>query len=78
MPNMQSNTALLWQLTDGQIIVGEGRQLLLPGNVYVYDLGEDGAWSQAQVLTPGGERAIGFGQSLAADQTTLGHWCPAC
>ncbi len=58
-------------VNDGQIIVGEGRQLLLPGNVFVYDMEDDGTWSQAQVLTPGGERAIGFGQSLAADHTTL-------
>lgn len=58
-------------VNDGQIIVGEGRQLLLPGNVFVYNMEDDGTWSQAQVLTPGGERAIGFGQSLAADHTTL-------
>jgi choice-of-anchor B domain-containing protein len=58
-------------VTDGQIIVGEGRQLLLPGNVFVYNMEDDGTWSQAQVLTPGGERAIGFGQSLAVDYTTL-------
>ncbi|MCY3615773.1 MAG: choice-of-anchor B family protein [Bacteroidetes bacterium] len=58
-------------VNDGQIIVGEGRQLLLPGNVFVYNMEDDGTWSQAQVITPGGERAIGFGQSLAADHSTL-------
>ncbi|MYH08001.1 MAG: hypothetical protein F4146_05560, partial [Rhodothermaceae bacterium] len=58
-------------VNDGQIIVGEGRQLLLPGNVFVYNMEDDGTWSQAQVLTPGGERAVGFGQSLAADHSTL-------
>ena len=58
-------------VSDGQIIVGEGRQLLLPGSVFVYGMEDDGTWSQGQVLTPGGERAIGFGQSLAANHTTL-------
>ncbi len=63
-------------VNDGQIIVGEGRQLLLPGNVFVYDMKDDGNWSQAQVLTPGGEVAIGFGQSLTADHTTLAIGAP--
>ncbi|MCY4673862.1 MAG: choice-of-anchor B family protein [Bacteroidetes bacterium] len=63
-------------VNDGQIIVGEGRQLLLPGNVFVYDMNDNGSWSQAQVLTPGGEVATGFGQSLTADNTTLAIGAP--
>ncbi len=63
-------------VNDGQILVGEGRQLLLPGNVFVYEMTEDGTWTQTQVLTPGGEIAIGFGRSLATENTTLAIGAP--
>ncbi len=63
-------------VNDGQILVGEGRQLLLPGNVFVYEMTEDSTWAQTQILTPGGEIAIGFGRSLATENTTLAIGAP--
>ena len=52
------------------LIVGEGRNLLLPGTAYVYERGEDG-WQSGQQLTPGGEIARGFGRALAAESNRL-------
>ena len=63
-------------VNDGQIIVGEGRQLLLPGNVFVYTMAEDGIWKQSQVLTPGGDVATGFGLSLSSERATLAIGAP--
>lgn len=63
-------------VTDDQIIVGEGRQLLLPGNVFAFDRTQDGTWTQGQVLTPGGETAIGFGRSLASGDAILAVGAP--
>ena len=63
-------------VNDGQIMVGEGRQLLLPGNVFVYDMTADGTWKEVQVLAPGGEIATGFGRSLASEHATLAVGVP--
>lgn len=63
-------------VSDCQILVGEARQLLLPDNVFVYELAEDSTWNEMQVLTPGGEVAAGFGRSLAAEHTTLAFGAP--
>ena len=58
---------------DDQIFVGEGRNLLMPGSVFVYERAEDGAWMQADVLTPEGaqDEALGFGRALSVSGTTL-------
>ena len=54
-------------VSENEVIVGEGRNLLLPGTVIVYSVTEDGAWTQSQVLAPSdaaGE-ATGFGRALS-------------
>ena len=61
---------------DGQILVGEGRQLLLPGNVFIYDMTTDSTWTLKQVLSPGGEKAIGFGRSLSSHNGMLAIGAP--
>lgn len=60
-------------VADNQVVVGEGRNLLLPGTVLVYAVAKDGTWSQSQLLTPpdaGGE-ATGFGRVLAVSGETM-------
>ncbi len=58
---------------EDQIFVGEGRNLLMPGGVFVYEKGEGDAWMQADVLKPSDARdeAMGFGRALALSGTTL-------
>ncbi|MCY4158660.1 MAG: choice-of-anchor B family protein [Bacteroidetes bacterium] len=63
-------------VNDGQILVGEGRQLLLSGNVFVYEMTENGSWTERQVLTPGGDVATGFGRSLSTEHNTLAVGAP--
>ena len=58
-------------VNDGQVFVGEGNQLLLPGNVLVYHQTEDGQWNLQQVLSPDSEDALGFGRHLASIGNTL-------
>ena len=48
-----------------QFLVGEGRNLLLPGSLYVFASDGNGAWNQVQTLSSGSTIADGFGQSLA-------------
>ncbi len=60
-------------VSDNEVIVGEGRNLLLPGTVIVYTLDADGGWTQSQSLAPsdaGGE-ATGFGRALSYSNGTL-------
>ncbi|MDE2731833.1 MAG: choice-of-anchor B family protein [Bacteroidota bacterium] len=57
-------------MTADYLMVGEGRNLLLPGTVHVYGRGMDG-WERARQLTPGGDIARGFGRALAADGNRL-------
>ncbi len=56
-----------------EIIVGEGRNLLLPGTVVVNDVAGDGTWSQTQVLTPpdADGQETSFGRALAAMNDAL-------
>jgi len=63
-------------INDGQIIVGEGQQFLLPGSVFIYGMTEDGSWIQKQILTPGGDTPTGFGQSLSSDHDMLAIGAP--
>ena len=62
-------------VTGDHLIVGEGRNLLLPGTAFIYIRGEDG-WQQTQQLTPGGEIARGFGRALSADGQRLAVGAP--
>ena len=58
---------------DDQIFAGEGRNLLLPGSVFVYEMAEDGTWGQTDALTPSdadGE-ATGFGRAISVSGTTM-------
>ena len=32
-------------VSENQVIVGEGRNLLMPGSVFIYEQASDGAWS---------------------------------
>ena len=57
--------------TGEHIIVGEGRNLLLPGHVFVYSHADEDGWTQTQLLSPGGEIARGFGRAIAADGDQL-------
>ncbi len=59
-----------------QIIVGEGRQLLLPGEVFIFDMDEDSTWNLDQVLNLDRETATGFGQSLVSQDRTLAIGAP--
>jgi choice-of-anchor B domain-containing protein len=56
-----------------EVFVGEGRNLLLPGSVYVYDVSPDGRWKESAVLAgwdvASGE-ADGFGRALAVSGNT--------
>ncbi len=63
-------------VSENQIIVGEGRNLLLPGNVFIYTPNSEGNWEQAQLLTPGGEIARGFGRALSVHQDLLAIGAP--
>lgn len=58
-----------------QIIAGQGRNLLLPGTVYVY-AHTDGSWSLMQQIEGEGEAASGFGRALAADGNVLAIGAP--
>lgn len=62
-------------VTGDHLIVGEGRNLLLPGTAFIYIRGEDG-WQQTQQLTPDGEIARGFGRALSADGQRLAVGAP--
>ena len=61
-----------------QILVGEGRNLLLPGNVFVYDRDANGMWTQSRVLEPEVEEeaALGYGRALAATDNMLAVGAP--
>ena len=61
--------------TGDHLIAGEGRNLLLPGTVFVYTRSEEG-WQETQTLTPGGDIARGFGRALAADNDVLAIGAP--
>lgn len=58
---------------EDQIFVGEGRNLLLPGSVFLYEKTADDAWQQANELTPSDAQgeAAGFGRALSVSSTTL-------
>ncbi len=64
--------------TGDQVLIGEGRNLLLPGSVYVYQQASDGTWQNAGVLTPheADEEALGFGRALSAHGNTLAIGAP--
>ncbi|MFT5515238.1 MAG: choice-of-anchor B domain-containing protein [Rhodothermales bacterium] len=53
------------------VIVGEGRNLLLPGSSYVFSAGADGAYGLSATLSAGGDAADGFGRALAGDGNTV-------
>lgn len=56
-----------------QVFVGEGRNLLMPGNVFVFERDTDGAWGQVATLTPADatDEALGFGRAMSVSGTTL-------
>jgi choice-of-anchor B domain-containing protein len=58
---------------DGQIFVSEGRNLLLPGNVFVYEQAADGSWTQAAALAPDDatNEPNGFGRTFAVWDATV-------
>ena len=56
--------------TQDHLIVGEGRNMLLPGTAYVYVRGEDG-WELSQKLTPDGDMPRGFGRAIATTSDLL-------
>ena len=58
---------------DDQVFVGEGRNLLMPGTVFVYERSGSGAWVPAHSLTPSDAQseATGFGRALSLSGTTL-------
>lgn len=53
----------------GQLFVGEGRNLLQPGSVFVFDQTADGSWAETERLMVASidSPADGFGRSLSAD-----------
>jgi len=58
---------------DRQVFVGEGRNLLLPGSVFVYTIDGAGRNSSATILSSGSgdEAADGFGRAIAVSGTSL-------
>jgi len=60
-------------VSKNQVIVGEGRNLLMPGSVFVYEQASDGAWAQVDELVAfdAGDEAMGFGRSIAVWENTL-------
>ena len=63
---------------EDQIFVGEGRNLLMPGSVFVYGQADDGTWTQAERLTPEDNygEAMGFGRALSISGTILAVGAP--
>ena len=63
---------------EDQIFVGEGRNLLMPGSVFVYEQADDGSWMQTDMLVPTGTdgEAMGFGRALSISGTTLAVGAP--
>ncbi len=61
-----------------QILAGEGRNLLLPGNVFIFERDSNGTWEQVGTLKPepSGNEALGFGRSLAAGGDVLAVGAP--
>ena len=65
-------------VSGNQVLAGEGRNLLLPGSVFIFERGDDGAWAQTGTLEAqhdGGE-ALGFGRALAATDQMLAVGAP--
>ena len=59
---------------NGDVFVGETRNMAFPGVVYVFHRdGEDGMWKEVAQLTPSdmSDKADGFGRALAAEVRTL-------
>ena len=56
---------------DGEVFVGEARNQLRPGLVYVYRRGSGGWREAAQLKAPEATYADGFGSGLAVDGRTL-------
>ncbi len=56
-----------------QVFIGEGRNLLLPGSVFVYNVDEAGHWEEAAELKAweGSGDADGFGRAIAASGSYL-------
>ena len=57
-------------VSEDQAIIGQGRNLLLPGTVTVLASTEQG-WHPVQQIDGTGESGSGFGRALAADESTL-------
>ncbi|MBO6575721.1 MAG: choice-of-anchor B family protein [Rhodothermales bacterium] len=53
------------------VIVGEGRNLLLPGTAYVFSPAADGTYELSARISANTETADGYGRALAADDETL-------
>ena len=62
-----------------QVLAGEGRNLLLPGDVYTFGQSAEGTWVEGSTLSAAtsAEGALGFGRALAASGTTLAVGAPA-
>ena len=60
-------------VSENQVIAGEGRNLLMPGSVFIYEQASDGAWAQVDELAAfdAGDEAMGFGRSIAVWENTL-------
>jgi len=65
-------------ISEDQILVGEGRNLLMPGNVFLFDREADGSWTQTGVLESDhhSEEALGFGRALAATSDMVAVGAP--
>ncbi len=60
-------------VSEDQVLVGEGRNLLLPGSVFVFEASADGNWILADELFPSDDKttAFGFGRALSSSGKTL-------
>lgn len=64
-------------VSDDQVLVGEGRNLLMPGSVFVFEKADD-TWQLADELnaSDAGKDALGFGKALASHGSTLAVGAP--
>ena len=63
---------------DDQIFAGEGRNLLQPGMVFIFEQSDDGAWRQTGTLSPSDAQgdAAGFGRASSVSGATMAVGAP--
>lgn len=63
-------------VADQDVIVGEGRNLLVPGTAFVYSPGTDGTYQLTARLSAGTDGSDGFGRAIAGSGSTVAVGAP--